>query len=267
MGRLEKLKRQIILEANKRILNESNAGPLDATPLNFSVEDFQPVVDDLNNVIVNAVKKHVVDKSFTPYKLKLQHKNIPQQPTSGPDSYDEFTLIASNYWNNVAFYDPMFNTDKWGVRTSSDEYGSNADRNAGTFWLTDSYRKDDNKHFVSGFKMPGGKAAKNTLRKSLKLLFGEQRGWMLPTDEAKDNLALFLIMVALKRLNSNTNEDNYNKLKVNPGGVFNQNSIDLYREIRSGIEPVVDKFISDMKSKIDNGYTQVWNGLTSQATR
>ena len=82
MGRLEKLKRQIILEANKRILNESNAGPLDATPLNFSVEDFQPVVDGLNNVIVNAVKKHVVDKSFTPEQLELEHKNISQQATT-----------------------------------------------------------------------------------------------------------------------------------------------------------------------------------------
>ena len=227
MGRLEKLKRQIILEANKRILNESNAGPLDATPLNFSVEDFQPVVDGLNNVIVNAVKKHVVDKSFTPWKLELEHKNISKQATTGPDSYDQFNLTAGGSFNNVAFYDPMIRTDKWGVRTSDEEYGSTADQNAGTFWLTDRYQKDDNKEFVKYWEMPGGKAAKNQLRKVLRLLFGNQKGWMLPTDEAKDNLALFLIMVALNRLNTNTSKDNYNKLKDNPGGVFNQNSIKL----------------------------------------
>ena len=80
--------------------------------------------------------------------------------------------------------------------------------------------------------MPGGKAAKNTLRNVLRLLFGDQKGWMLPTDEAKDNLALFLIMVALNRLNTNTSKDNYNKLKDSPGGVFNQNSIELYNEIK-----------------------------------
>lgn len=272
MGRLEKLKRQLILEANMRLLNESSVGPLDATPLNFSVGDFQPMVDGLNKVIVDAAKNAGVDLEGATEFVKLTHKTLPQPNAYGPANKDQFRLEHSGGggWNTVAFVGSPFNSgyesDKWGVRASGDDYASQADQDAGTYYLTDRYNHEDNASFLKSWTMPGGKRASNTLRNTLRLPFGSINfTGTTPDYNAKFDLTRLLVALALGK--GGQTERQYKELGKNPGGVFKKNNNKFFSGVQNSIGPVMDKYVSDMKSKVDGGYTQVWNGLTSQATR
>ncbi len=271
MGRLEKLKRQIILEANKRILNESNAGPLDATPLNINAEDFKPLVDGINNLIKKVAKKynvqgHLSDDKYNPdYFVKLKQTERNRSDRDG--SYaNHFHIVTKNDGSQVLFNDSPLDSGaiypKYGVRTSGDEFGGQGDQDAGTYFFTDEYQKDDNKEFVSRWG-PGGNAEKNRIKSALDIVGMGHAGHTI------EDLAT--ILMSIFESGSNDVEKSYNNLKTDKRLVNKtMQSIgpkNFYEDILRGLKPIVDTFKTNMEEKIKSGTKQFWKSLTSQATR
>ena len=230
------------------------------------------MVDGLNKSIVDAAKNAGVDLEGATEFVKLTHTTLPHSNASGPANKDQFKLEHSGGggWNTVAFQGSPFHSgyqsNKWGVRASEDDYQSQADQDAGTYYLTDRYNHEDNTSFLKSWEMPGGKRAPNTLRNTLRLIFGTSNfSGTTPDYDAKFDLTRLLVALSLGK--GSQTERHYNNLKGNTGGVFKKNNRQFFDGVRERIGPVIDKYVSDMKSKVDDGYTQVWNGLTSQATR
>jgi len=271
MGRLEKMKRLIIEEANKRILNESNAGPLDATPLNINAKDFKPLVDGINNLLKKVAKKynvqgHLSDDKYNPeYFVKLMQTEINRSDRDG--SYgNHFQIVTKNDGSRVRFSNNPLDTGaiypKYGVRTSGDDFGSQADQDAGTFFFTDEYQKDDNEKFVSKWG-PGGDFEKSRLKKALDII------GMGFSEHTIDDLAT--ILMAIFESGSDDVEKSYNDLKTDKNNVNKtMKSIgpkNFYEDILRGLKPIVDTFKANMEKKIKSGTKQFWKSLTSQATR
>ena len=244
--------------------NYTGGDILDATMLNVSSKELQPLIDELNAIVVNTSKKVGVKKpnDTNGVLVTLVSKNISKSQMNGTNFQqiqvgDRNGGVPNQFMENDTSFDSVFVQNLYGKITPN-EIGSQKDIDGGTYWLSKRFNDESkgDKNYENFFN----KTKKSKSVNIINNLFGGKGG---------DSDRLAATMSAIMGLNDASRVNDFIDTNGTHSGIDARDVAinKLYIELKNLLKPYMEKskqFVTDL---INNKFKKFQTSLVSQTPR